>query len=60
MLSDIFYKFKGLFCHHEYVYQSVPELVHLWYGYWYRCGKCGRIAYNPPQELIVSEEDKQN
>ena len=64
MITDLWFKMwfniKKLFCHHEYVYQSAPDLVHHWYGYWYRCRKCGRITCDPPQKLIVSEEDKRS
>lgn len=57
MISDVFFQLhnslKKLFCHHEYVYHSVPYFLEL-IGY-YECKKCGRLASNPPDELVVHD-----
>ncbi len=55
MISDVFFQlhnsWRKLFCHHEYVYHSVPYFLE--FITYYKCKKCGRLIYNPPRELVV-------
>ncbi len=58
MITDAFYKWRQstrkLFCHHEYVYHSVPYFLEF-IGY-YECKKCGRVTCNLPESLVIHND----
>lgn len=45
---------RKAFCHHEYICKTAPCVG----GpiTYYKCRKCGRATYNPPEKLVVNDD----
>lgn len=54
MLTDfrywIAFKFKQIYCHHEYYYHYNGWAHHAYPSQYYKCSKCGRIRRRRPAE----------
>ncbi len=58
MISDIWYRltqwWKQLFCHHEYICKTVPNVFEpITY---YKCRKCGHVTFDPPESLVIFDD----
>lgn len=57
MLTDfrywIAFKFKQIYCHHEYYYHYNGWAHHAYPSQYYKCSKCGRIRRRRPAEKLL-------